>query len=182
MGKGHSVIKYAKVLSLAVGIGAGCWSPAWAETTAKDAEAAIRTLRQLAVKPVEPVVVAVVCDPASPASKAEAASLMAMMQAGKVAGIAIAPKLVVIDHLDELKGAVMALLTSGTEARREAIFKASSSNGVVSVSADPACAQAGQCVMAVQAEPKVKIILSDAAAKASRIEFAATFRMMISEI
>lgn len=166
---------------LPVAIAAGVCGTAQAETSPKDVQVAVRTLRFLAEKPAEPVRIAIVHTPANPASLAEAEALMRTLGAGSISGVAVEPVMMTNDALESLASVRLAFVTAGT-AGRAAVFAATRSAGVLSVSTDAGCAEAGECVMSVQAEPKVKIVVNSAAAKASGVEFKPTFRMMISEI
>ncbi len=160
----------------------GAVAPAYAESSAKDVQVALRSLRFLTAKPTPPVQVAVVHAPDNAESRRDAAVLMEAMSSGKVSGTPVVARLVDVSSLDSLSGAAVAFVTAGLDAQQNAIFGAAKALGILSISTQSACAEAGHCVMAVQAEPKVRIVVNAMAAKASGIDFEPTFRMMISEI
>lgn len=160
----------------------GAALPALAQSSAKDVQVALRSLRFLAPKPAPPVQVAILHAPGNAESERDAGILMEAMSAGTVSGTKVAARLVDVGRLEDLDGAAVAFVTAGLNAQQGAIFAAARSLGILSISTQNACAEAGHCVMSVQAEPKVRIVVNAAAAKASGLDFEPTFRMMISEI
>jgi hypothetical protein len=52
---------------------------------------------------------------------------------------------------------------------------------MLSISSEVDCAQEGHCVLGIQAEPSVKIVLSASAAATAGFEFQPAFRMMVTE-
>lgn len=154
-------------------------APLHAETTTRDLEVIGRTLGFIENVSGSSRVVALVYDAGSePAAQALAATMADGLSAGRVTMTA---RLVPAGDLSGLAGAHAAILLGGTSGDA-GVTDAARAAGVMSVSTDLACAQAGGCVMSVQSAPSVRILVNRANADASGIAFAAAFAMMIEEI
>jgi hypothetical protein len=71
-------------------------------------------------------------------------------------------------------------VTRGTNYR--AIAAATASRSILTISSDPACAQAGHCVVAISTAPRVQITVSGAASRAANLRFSSSFLMLVREI
>ena len=155
------------------------FSAAHAQTSARDLEVLGRALGFLEGVSGSERLVAIVYDPAA-ASEAEA--LTAALSGGMSAGrITMNGRLVPLGDTAGLAGAHAALLVGG--ARADSGFaQAASSQGVMTVSTDLGCVQAGRCVMGVQSAPAVRILVNRAAAGSASVSFSTAFAMMVEEI
>ena len=63
-----------------------------------------------------------------------------------------------------------------------AVAAAARAKRLVTIGSDPACVNAGFCVMGVSSEPKVEITITRAAAAAVGASFRAAFLMMVHEV
>ena len=82
--------------------------------------------------------------------------------------------------LGGLQGARVAFVTAGTNYR--AVAAAAAPRSILTISGDPGCVQAGQCVVAINSVPKVQILVSKAATRASNLKFGSAFLMLVKEI
>jgi hypothetical protein len=164
---------------LAAIAGAIMSAPSFAETTQRDLEVIGRALGFVEGASGSDRVVAIVHDAAS---AAEAQALAATLAGGLSAGrVTLTGRLVPSSDTAGMAGADVAVLL-GSASGDAGVFGAASSNGVMTVSTEMACVEAGQCVMGVQSAPSVRIVVNQGAARSSSISFAAAFAMMIEEI
>jgi len=127
------------------------------------------------------VITAIIYEPGDAASESEARSIERSMGEAMVVGSArLVPRRVSTSALQGLAGARLAFVTRGTNYR--AIASAASSRSILTISADPACAQAGYCVVAISAAPRVQITVSRAASRAANLRFNSSFLMLVREI
>lgn len=159
-------------------------SPAAADVSEKDLQVAAKTLGFTDPPMAGSVKVGLIYDASNAQSQSEAEAVQAIMGAGLESGaITMVPVMVPVDQLDaSLGGLGVAFVMGGMSAHFDKIFEATKSKKLLSISADPACAEAGRCVMSVTSEPKVQITVNKAASESSAIAFSPAFRMMISEI
>ena len=142
-----------------------------AELDEKEAKVLARAFGFMVPKPPQPVPV-VVLTPAGSGAKAEA--IKAALGPGfKVTVAEGAP--------GSLEGQRGLILADTSPALLAAAAKASAGTGVLTVSSDLTCADSGQCVMAVNATPKVSIVVSRAAAERNGVGFDQAFKLMITE-
>nr|WP_294529640.1 hypothetical protein [uncultured Rhodopila sp.] len=114
------------------------------------------------------------------ASRKDAEALAALMGEGVHAGRAVfQPRLV---DTASLGGGGYAAILAASGADGERLMAASRAARVLCVTADFAAVQAGRCVMAIRAEPRVEVLVNHAAAAAAGVELAPAFLMMIREI
>jgi hypothetical protein len=114
------------------------------------------------------------------ASQKDAEALAALMGDGLHAGRAVfQPKLL---DTASLGGGGYAAILAASGADGERLMAASRSARVLCVTADFAAVQAGRCIMAIRAEPRVDVLVNHAAAAAAGVELAPAFLMMIREI
>lgn len=157
--------------------------PAFAQITSKDVQVAVRTIGFLRNPPNGPVDLAILFDPALPASAADARTAEATLGTGlRIGAATVRPVPVSVGELGRLGAIRFALITGGLQTHYGSIFEATRARGILSISADFACARAGRCVMAVASEPRVQILVNRQASEACAIEFAAAFRLMITEM
>jgi hypothetical protein len=114
------------------------------------------------------------------ASRQDALAVAALIGDGLRTGHAVfQPKLVDTASLGT-GGYAAILAAAGADGDR--VMAASRAARVLCVTTDFSAVQAGRCVMAIRAEPRVQILVNHAAAAASGIELAPAFLMMIREI
>jgi len=127
------------------------------------------------------VIAAIVYEPGNAASETEARSIERAMGEGIVVGSArLMPRRVSTSALHGLAGARLAFVTRGTNYR--AIASATAPRSILTISSDPACAQAGYCVVAISAVPRVQITVSRAASRSANLRFNSSFLMLVREI
>lgn len=154
-----------------------------ADIGAKDFQIIARTLSLLSSKPSGRITIAVVYSPTVPASQQEADQIRAVLDQGlNVGNMTLVATLVPVDRLDGLDGATAAYVTQGLSAFHDTIFNATKVRHLPSLTRDFACVRAAKCVMALETQPQVQIVLSKVAAEASRVSFASAFRLLVSEI
>lgn len=171
------------VLTAAVVLGCLLAIPVAAQTSPKDVQVAVRTLGFVANPPSGPVDLAILFDPAVPMSATDAQAAADTIGAGlRIGSATVRPVLLPVGELNRLAGFRFVLLTAGLEAHFEAVAEATRGRGILSISADFACVRAGRCVMAVASEPRVQVLVNRAASEAAAVEFAAAFRLMITEM
>jgi hypothetical protein len=164
---------------LAALAGAIMSAPSFAETTQRDLEVIGRALGFVDGASGSDRVVAIVYDAGS---EAEAQALASTLSGGLSAGrVTLTGRLVPSSDTAAIAGADVAVLLGGASGDA-GIFGAASAGGVMTVSTDMACVEAGQCVMGVQSAPSVRIVVNRGAAQSSSVSFAAAFAMMIEEI
>ena len=114
--------------------------------------------------------------------EAEANELASLMDGGLRAGrVTLTARLVSIQNLSSLDGVDAAILVGSTSENSTA-FDAASSRGVMTVSTNMQCVENARCVMGVQSNPSVKVVVNRNAANGSSVSFTAAFAMMVEEI
>jgi hypothetical protein len=73
-------------------------------------------------------------------------------------------------------------LTSGLGAAAAQVGTAAADRKIMCITTDAAANAAGDCAVAVQSDPAVKITVNKAAAAASNVSFGTAFMLMITEI
>ncbi len=118
------------------------------------------------------------------AGQAEADALNAAMSGGYSArDITMVPRMVPLSDVSGgLAGADAAILLGGLSAGDAGISSTAASNGVLTVSSDMVCVQSGQCVMSLQSNPSVRIVVNESAASSASVSFTSAFSMMIERI
>lgn len=154
---------------------------ALAETSAKDVQVMMKAISFLTSKPAGKVPVAVVFDSGNPASKTEAEAIKVQLEA-VTGALQPVPTVVAADQLGGFSGIAAVVATGLSPAAQDKVAQAVKGHQMLSVSADASCAKAAKCALAVQSEPKVQILLNPAATKDAGVDFAPTFRMMITEL
>ena len=149
--------------------------------TAKNLGVAGRALTFLENGPSGNVVLGVVFDPSKAGSVAEKNAVMAALGSGYAAGsVTLTGKPVEASEIGGVSGVAALYVTGGVN--YAAVGAAAKAKRLVTVGSDPACVNSGACVMGVSTDPKVEIIVNQAAAAAVGATFKAAFRMMIHEI
>jgi hypothetical protein len=127
------------------------------------------------------VTAAIVYQPGDTQSEDEARTIERALGSGLVIGaLRLRPRRVPISALDQLGGAKVAFVTRGTNYR--AVAAAAAPLSILTISSDPACAQAGYCVVTISSTPRVQITVSKAAGRAAGLRFSSGFLMLIKEI
>jgi hypothetical protein len=150
-----------------------------------DLKVGLKVLPLLTNKITGAATAAIVYDPANADSKAEADSIKAIIDGGIEApgGIKLTSLLVGVGELGKLSGAKIAFLAQGiSSANLDAVNKAASDAGVLTMSTDLDYVKANKCVLGVVSKPSVQIYYSKAAADAGKIGFAQAFTMLVTQI
>ena len=127
------------------------------------------------------VTAAIIYQPGDAGSEREARAIEHALGGGLVVGsITLRPRRVAATALSELAGARVAFVTIGTDYRE--IAAATAPRSILTISGDPACTRAAQCVVTISATGRVQITVSRAAAKAAKLKFSSAFLMLIKEI
>ncbi len=170
-------------LALVVGFGLLMGVPrraAAASLSNKDLQVLARALALMKPAPAGMLTLAIAYHANDEASHQDAEAIAALVAGGLRAGAALyQPKL--LDTASLGRGGFAAILAAAGAAG-EQVMLASRTSQVLSATADFAAVQAGQCVMAIRAVPRVEILLNHLAAAAAGVEFVPAFLMMIREI
>lgn len=165
----------------------GAWvllapAAAGAAVTATDIQVAARVLGFTATPITGTVKLGVVYDPANAASAADEAALISMLGSGLTVGaVTLVPVPVPIGSVGSAAADVL-FLTGGLGAGAAPAAAAAAAKKIMCITTDAAANAAGDCAVAVQSDPAVKITVNKAAAAASGVSFGAAFMMMITEI
>ncbi len=170
---------FSKMFASAALFAAAFSGIAHAETTRRDLEVIGRALGFMEGASGSDRVVAIVH---AGDAAAEAEAVAALLGGGLSAGrLTLTGRVVEAGDAAGLQGADAVLLL-GSAAGDAALGQAAASGGRLTVSTEVGCATAGVCVMAVQSEPSVRIVVNRAAANAAGVGFDAAFSLMIEEI
>lgn len=148
---------------------------ALAQTTARDAQLMARAIGFANGLPRGAVDVAVVDGPG-------ADELLAAM-AGRVSagGVMLTPRRVALSALAD-SGARVIVVPEGQTNAHSQIADAARAMGALTISTDMSCVRSHRCVVGVASAPRVEIVVSRAAARASGVSFARAFQVMIREV
>ncbi|HWK47384.1 MAG TPA: hypothetical protein VNT30_21850 [Stellaceae bacterium] len=153
-----------------------------ADVTLKDLQVMGRALGFTEKPPTGEVVIGIVYTPGNPQSAKEAEDVQKLIGDGLKAGaIVLKPLLVKIDEVSTATVGAY-LLTEGVGAQASALAAAAKTKQKPCVTVDIEQVRSGACVMGIKSDPKVEITVNKAAAADSGISFAASFRMMITEL
>lgn len=148
---------------------------------AKNLQVAGRALTFLESGPTGATKMGVVFDPSNAASVAEKNAVMAALGGGYNAGsITLTGAAVEASAVSGVSGVKVLYVTKGVN--YASVGAAAKAKKIITIGSDAACANSGACVMAVETEPKVEIIVNRATAAAVGAAFKAAFRMMIKEV
>jgi hypothetical protein len=126
---------------------------------------------------------AILFAPGNEASEAEADAIERSMGAGVSAGRGtIRTRRVPVGSMGALTGYQVAFVTTGLRGEQDNISAVAARSSVLTISSDPACVQAGHCVVGIATSPRVQITVSRAAARAANIRFGSAFLMLVKEI
>lgn len=154
---------------------------AFAQSGENSIQVAIRAISFLKPSLTGTVTVAIIYEPGDADSEKEARAIERSLASSHSFGsMSLRPKRVSANSLEQLSGSKIAFVTKGTNYRQ--IAAVSSSRSILTISFDPACTRAGQCVLMVGSQPKVQIVVSRSAAAAARLRFNSSFLMLIKEI
>jgi hypothetical protein len=155
---------------------------AGAAVTATDIQVAARVLGFTATPMSGTVKLGIVYDPANASSAADEAALLGILGSGLTVGsVTLVPMAVPIASVGSTAANVL-FLTSGLGAGAAPAGAAAAAKKIICITTDAAANAAGDCAVAVQSAPAVKITVNKSAAAASGISFGAAFMMMITEI
>ena len=126
--------------------------------------------------------IALVRDPNNSQSSEDAAEIRATLGNGlAIANMHLRLIDAPIDRLQSLNDVDVFWVTKGLKEEFGRVAAIANREHAVSVSRDLDCAELNLCVLGVQAEPSVKIILSASAASNAGVAFEPAFRMMVTE-
>ncbi len=150
-----------------------------ASLTSRDAQIIAKVLGFLDPAPPGGVV-AVLYASGNAASKTDAAAVVALFGDGLASGGGkVTAEAVDAARFGDGRGFVAIILAAGAT---DADAPAGKAHGLLSISAADVLVQAGHCVMAVHASPRVEITVNRAAAQAAGVRFTAAFGMLVHEI
>jgi len=113
---------------------------------------------------------------------AEAEAVAGLLGGGLSTGrVTITGRIVDAGDAGGFDGADVVLLL-GSAAEDAAVGSTASSGGRLTVSTHMGCVSSGVCVMGVQSDPAVRIVVNRGAASSAGVSFDAAFAMMIEEI
>ena len=157
-------------------------SGAWSQVTEIDFLVAGRTIGFIDSLHPGDLTVGLVYAPGNAQSVQQARELAALMGDGRrVGNFVLKPVLLPIDKLGH-DGAGLLFLTQGVGTAAAKVASASRARKIPCITYDLAQVRAGNCTMGVRSEPRIEVLVNSAAAAASGTEFAAVFRMLITEI
>lgn len=126
--------------------------------------------------------VGIVYTPRNAQSEQQARELAAFMGEGRrVGNFTLKPVLLPIDQIST-RGVGLFLLTDGVGQDAKQVASVSHARKLPCLTYDLAQVRAGNCTIGVRTEPRIEVLVNRASAAASGTEFAAVFRMMITEI
>lgn len=176
----------ASALEAAIAVAALTWAGcALAEPapsmSARDVQVVVRALGFLQPPPPNDAWVAVVFAPENVASRQDAERVAALFGTGMRAGHAVLSARPV--SADALAGiGSPAALIAAAGAPIALVMAAARLRHITCITAVLDQVEAGHCTMWVRSEPRVEIVINQAAARSSDLGFAAAFRMMVREI
>jgi hypothetical protein len=157
-------------------------TPAFAGDEAKVVEIAARALSFLEPAPSGEVPLTIVFDPAVPASVSQKDAVIGALGAAVTVGsLSLKPTALPIGDLGSASGPAM-FLTTGLDGSLDKVAAAVAGKQVVTIGADTSCVSSGKCVLGVETQPKVQVLVNAAAAKAAGVSFKSAFRMMVKEL
>lgn len=180
----QSRTRLGEVLLFATTIGLFTYEslPASAEITDKDVMVAARALTFLENPPKGTAEIGIISNPADPASVKDAATAKAVIDQGLAVGdLTVHARVLAPSEVQAASGLAAILVTGGTPAVYQEVAAAAKSQRLLTITADPACIKADQCVMLVRSEPKIQVLSNSRVAQQNGVTFSQTFAMMIKE-
>jgi len=154
-----------------------------ADITPKDVQVMARALGFTEKPPTGEVTIGIVFAPGNAQSAKEASDLQNMLGSGLKAGnLTLKPVMIKVDDIAGAGDVAAYLLTEGVGAEGAKVAAATKAKQKPCVTVDIAQVQSGACLMGVKSEPKVEIVVNKATAADAGVGFAASFRMMITEL
>ncbi|WP_298325328.1 hypothetical protein [Asticcacaulis sp.] len=164
--------------ALAFAVVSGSGLPTQAAPTQKYLEILARALSFAIDGPAGEIETAIVYVPGNAASEAEKAELVALLGNGlQIGKVVLKGKAVPATDADAAK-AKLWLVTSGAGAKATPL----AGSKVFTASTEKGCAEAAQCVLAIETEPKVQIYVSRKAADVTGVSFQNSFLVMVKEL
>ncbi len=149
---------------------------------AKDIQVIGRTLGFMENVPAGTVELGIVFLAGNDASVQEARAIADALGGGLPAGrVVLRPRLVPADALGGLNAIGALFVVPTAAAAMAATADAARRLGVVLISTDPHCVEAGLCVLAFRSEPTVEVYFSATAAENARVRFTPAFRMLVKQ-
>lgn len=162
-----------------------CVHPVSAAATDRlDMSVGMKTLPLLTNKISGDVEIAIIYDPANLGSRNDADEVKKIIDGGldMPQGVKISSLMVPVSDLAKLSQAKIAYVTYGLKGGYDAIGRATSAAGVLTMSTDLECVKANICVLGLVSKPSVDIYYSKDAAAAARISFSSAFTMLVKQI
>lgn len=150
-----------------------------AAAQSKDLEVAARTFKFIEGAPSGSATIGIVSDPSVPDSTAQADAIASALAGGKSIGsVTLTPKVIAPDGIS---GVDLLFVTNGLAASHSTIGAAAKAQKLLTISTDMACVASQHCVMGVQSQPKVQIIVSRSATDATGLVLNQALKMMVEE-
>jgi hypothetical protein len=155
--------------------------PARAGLDERDLEVATRALSFMEHPPSGTIKVGIGYDPANSQSQAEAEALQRAIEGNPRTGnLVLEPQLVKLPDAGAAEVGLF-LLTDGVGAAAAKLADAIRAKHVPCVTGDIAQVKSGACAIGVRSDPRIEILVNNAAAAASGVSFSTAFRMLITE-
>jgi hypothetical protein len=127
--------------------------------------------------------IGIVYDPSSPNSTADAQAAMAQLGSSIKAGDRmLSPVLIKVGEVGQATDIAAYFLTSGVGSAASGVAEASKANGLPCITTDLAQVQRGNCLISINTEKKVEILINKSVLEANGIVIDEAFRMLIKEI
>ena len=149
------------------------------EISAREARLLIRTLDYVrSIKPKSPLTFAIVFDPENKVSSQEAERLAELLDAAPQSDKGkLEPLLIPLTNLNQsLKHIQVLYLTHGLKPFYTVISERAALYGLLTLSTDPSCVRANGCVLSIQTESGIDILINEKIMKRNRIDFEAAFQ------
>ena len=159
-----------------------CTRPASAEVTSKDVMVAARALTFLESPPKGTVEIGIVRDAADQASVKDAELIKSVIDQGlSVGDLVVRARILSAGEVQGATGLAAILVTTASPAIVQDMAAGAKNRKLLTITTDPACMRANQCVMLVRSEPKIQVLANSQVAQQNGISFNQTFSMMIKE-
>jgi hypothetical protein len=139
-----------------------------------------KALNFVQLPPRSSTTIAVVYASSDAASRADAEQIAAEIGDGfRVGNVVFTPRTIDIAALATIEPAV---IVTAAGANGDAVTRASREHQALCVTAELAAVRSGSCIMTIQSNPKVEIVLNTSAARAAGVAFPIAFHMMVREL
>jgi len=150
--------------------------------SSKDVMVAARALTFLETPPKGTVEIGIVRDAADPASVKDAEITKSVIDQGlSIGDLVVHARVLSAGEVQGAAGLAAILVTTASPAMVQEMAAAAKSRKLLTITTDPACMRANQCVMLVRSEPKIQVFANSQVAQQNGISFSQTFSMMIKE-